>query len=231
MFTTHTMKTVNFVHFHRRRILSAIGFMGCYSYLCKKSINSNNDIVRMGVAGSLANLTVESMFHFVDTVNVRAKLSDSHDSSLKIATKIYAKEGIQGFSKGFSACFYGSAVCGFLYFSLYKVFKVYSKEWFGDKYNVTFLFFGAAFAAEFFTLLVYYPYDLVKCRLQSKNFIFKYRNLPHAFRKEISEGSILSLYRGSFPFLVTYCFFVSIQFTIYEFIIKHYKTLYGNTYD
>jgi hypothetical protein len=34
-------------------------------------------------------------------------------------------------------------------------------------------------------LIIYYPYDLIKCRLQSKNFHFKYRNLPHAFTKEI----------------------------------------------
>jgi hypothetical protein len=47
------------------------------------------------------------------------------------------------------------------------------------------LFFLAAFVAEFFTLLIHYPYDLVKCRLQSKNFHFKYRNIPHAFKKEI----------------------------------------------
>jgi hypothetical protein len=78
------------------------------------------------------------------------------------------------------------------------------------------VFFLASFVAEFFTLLVYYPYDLIKCRLQSKNYFFKYQNLPHAFSKEIREGSLLSLYRGSVPFLATYCLFVSTQFTIYE---------------
>lgn len=30
----------------------------------------------MGVAGSLANLIVEGGFHFVDTVNVRAKVAE-----------------------------------------------------------------------------------------------------------------------------------------------------------
>ena len=77
----------------------------------------------MGVAGSLANLLVEAGFHFVDTVNVRAKVSDKHMSSIGMVKKIYRKEGLFGFSKGFSACFYGSVACGFLYFALYKLYK------------------------------------------------------------------------------------------------------------
>ena len=204
-------KTLNFLHFHRRRIMVASTFMGGYSYLCYKTTSPKyHEIIRMGMAGSLANLAVESMFHFADTVNVRAKTSDGNDSSLKIVEKIYKKEGLKGFSKGFSACFYGSVACGFIYFSLYKLFKIYFKDYFSPDTNIAAVFFVASFVAEFFTLLVYYPYDLIKCRLQSKNYFFKYRSIPHAFQKEISEGSITALYKGSLPFLVTYCLFVSV---------------------
>ena len=45
--------------------------------------------------------------------------------------------------------------------------------------------------------------------------------------KEIQQGSIFSLYKGSLPFLITHCFFVSMQFAIYEKIISIYKKLYG----
>lgn len=135
-----------------------------------------------------------------------------------------------GFSRGFSAMFYGSVICGFIYFAGYKFLKTYFQEYFGANSNPALVFFVASFIAEFFTLLVYYPYDLIKCRLQSKNYHFKYRNIPHAFRKEISQGSIFSLYRGSLPFLVTHCLFVSFQFTIYEYVIKLYKTMYGDEY-
>lgn len=119
----------------------------------------------MGVAGSLANVIIESMFHFADTVNVRAKTSNGNDSSLKIVKKIYHKEGLIGFGRGFSACFYGSVFCGFIYFSLYKLFKIYFKDYFDPSTNMAAVFFMASFVAEFFTLLVYYPYDLIKCRL------------------------------------------------------------------
>lgn len=36
----------------------------------------------------------------------------------------------------------------------------------------------------------------------------------------------MSLYQGAFPFLITYCVCVSIQFTIYETIVSHYKLKY-----
>ena len=33
------------------------------------------------------------------------------------------------------------------------------------------------------------PKDIIKCRLQSNNFLFKYQNIPHAFRKEIKQNA------------------------------------------
>jgi hypothetical protein len=176
---------LNFMHFHRRRLCVAGGFLTVYGSVCKYSINSNNEIFKLGMAGSLAHVIVEAGFHFVDTVNVRTKVSEKQVSTLHMVKKIYQGEGLYGFSKGFSACFYGSVFCGFIYFTLYKTFKTYFRELFGDNYNIAWTFFVASFVAEFFTLIVYYPYDLVKCRLQSKNYIFKYKNIPHAFMKEI----------------------------------------------
>lgn len=119
----------------------------------------------MGIAGSVSNMIVEVIFHFLDTVNVRTKVSDKNMSSLNMIKNIYRKEGIGGFSKGFSACFYGSIACGFIYFSLYKIFKGMFKEWLGESVNIAWTFFFASLFAELITLLVYYPYDLIKCRL------------------------------------------------------------------
>ena len=116
-------KFSNFMYFHRRRILIGASFCSIYAITCKKSVHAKNDLFRMAVAGSIANLFVESSFHFIDTVNVRAKIHDTNVSSLNMVRKIYTKEGLYGFSRGFSACFYGSIVCGFIYFALYKKLK------------------------------------------------------------------------------------------------------------
>jgi hypothetical protein len=70
MWQTYPKKALNFMYFHRRRILVAGTFLGSYSLLCHRAITHPNDIYRMGIAGSVAHVTVEAMFHFVDTVNV-----------------------------------------------------------------------------------------------------------------------------------------------------------------
>ena len=142
---------------------------------------------------------------------------------LSLVNKIWQKEGLYGFGKGFSACFYGAAACGFLYFALYKFLKSVFKENFGSSLDMAFCYMLASFSAETITLLVQYPYDLIKCRLQSVNYIFKYQNLPHAFRQEAKKNGVRSLYNGALPFLGTYCAFVALQFTIYEKTVSYFK--------
>lgn len=129
---------------------------------------------------------------------------------LSLVNKIWRKEGLYGFGKGFSACFYGAASCGFLYFAIYKYLKGTFRDHFDDNVDDAVCFMIAAFSAETITLLVQYPYDLIKCRLQSVNFTFKYQNLPHAFRKEIKTNGVRSLYQGALPFLGTYTAFVAL---------------------
>ena len=47
----------------------------CTGYVatCYSALGWQNEVLRMGVAGSLANIFVESSFHFIDTVNIRSK--------------------------------------------------------------------------------------------------------------------------------------------------------------
>jgi hypothetical protein len=99
-----------------------------------------------------------------------------------------------GFGRGFSACFYGSIWCGFIFFSLYKQIKLKLYELLGVDANPIKVFFIASCVAETLTICVHFPYDLIKCRLQSMNYVFKYKNLVHAFKKEIKNNGPLSLY-------------------------------------
>ena len=186
MFMQKSKSFLNFIYFHRRRLMVASAFTGTYSFVCYRGLYSESESYRMAVAGSLANISIEAGFHFVDTVNVRTKISDSNNSTMHMVKHIYRNEGMLGFTKGFSAMFYGSIACGFIYFALYKSFKALFRDFLGEDVNIGWTYFLSAMVAEFFTLMVYYPYDLMKCRLQSMNYKFKYKNLPHAFRKEIT---------------------------------------------
>jgi hypothetical protein len=108
------------------------------------------------VAGSLACILCDSVFHMVDTVNIRAKAATSAQelSTMQVARSIYTKEGAVGFTKGFSACFYGAAACGFVYFSIYKFLKQSLKGILGEECDLAVCYMLASLAACTATLSV-----------------------------------------------------------------------------
>jgi hypothetical protein len=133
-----------------------MAFVGAYSGTCYTALKWNNDILRMGVAGSLANVLVETAFHVIDTVNIRSKAAaeSANASTLSMIARIYAKEGIYGFCKGFSACFYGACFSGFLYFSCYKLLKGQFRDYVGDHCELGLICMMASLASETLTLSV-----------------------------------------------------------------------------
>lgn len=50
----------------------------------------------------------------------------------------------------------------------------------------------------------------------------------HAFRTEIKNNGVLSLYQGCVPFLLTHATFVAVQFAIYEKVIQTEKRRLGH---
>jgi hypothetical protein len=188
-------------------------------YLANRFKVHPNEAVRIALAGCISHVAVETGFHMIDTVNIRSKATPQASSSmLNLMKVIWAKEGVIGFGRGFSAAFYGSVFSGFAYFFLYKIFKmVFSSKF---QFDVGIVALMASFLAELITLIIRFPFDLVKCRLQSVNNVFKYKSLAHAFRKEVRNNGFFSLYTGLTPFLMTYCSFVALQFSIYEKLIS-----------
>jgi len=52
-------------------------FVAGFGATCYNARNWNQEVLRMGVAGSLAYTVVETSFHFIDTINIRSKASQS----------------------------------------------------------------------------------------------------------------------------------------------------------
>ena len=134
---------------------------------------------------------------------------------------------MQGFGKGFSAAFYGAALYGLVFFGTYKMMKGFFREYFDGKYDLGLCYLLASCVTETISLSVKYPYDLIKCRLQSVNYVFKYQDLPHAFRKEIRGNGVMSLYRGSMLFLATQATFTMLEIPIYERLMLFFKRKWG----
>ena len=68
---------------------------------------------------------------------------------------------------------------------MYKTTKLQLYAALGKDTNPTLVYLLASTVAEAIPIIFHFPYDMIKCRLQSKNYYFKYKNLPHAFRKEL----------------------------------------------
>lgn len=137
--------------------------------------------MRFGVTGSLASVMLDSTFHAADTVNIRAKASELNISTTATIKNILSREGPRGFYRGFAATCYGAMVYGFCYFSAYKVIKSYLKEYFGGSVDLAVCYLLASFTTETLTLSVKYPFDLIKCRLQSANVLYNYQSVTQAF--------------------------------------------------
>ena len=77
---------------------------------------------------------------------------------------------------------------------MYKKSKLLIYEYFGENVNPTMVFITASILAEILTIFFAFPFDLLKCRLQSMNHVFKYKSIPHALSTEVKTNGFLSLY-------------------------------------
>ena len=72
------MNLLNMLYFHKKRIVIGFCFTGMYFYLAKKAAQSKNEPIRLGVAGSIAHALCECIFHIIDTINIRSKVSSEN---------------------------------------------------------------------------------------------------------------------------------------------------------
>ena len=99
-----------------------------YMYTLMKLNHSDDEVLRIGAAGSITVLVGESTFYCIDAVNTRSKMLNENVGFREMVSRILKNEGIYGLYKGYSATFYGTIIYGYLYFFLYKASKIYMKE-------------------------------------------------------------------------------------------------------
>lgn len=204
-----------------RHCLFLSGFIGTYVYSLYMAKKSDNDVLRMGAAGSITILISESSFYFIDAVNARSKILNENVRFVDMIRSILKNEGIKGLYKGYSASFYSSILYGYLYFYMYKGLKVYMKEHIHPHSTsmTAFIYASASTVAEVFALVLYYPYELVKVRLLTKNDVYKYESVSDAFIKIVKKDHFKGLYRGVGAFFFAFMGQYTLQMTIYESII------------
>jgi len=212
--------------------------------------------MRFAIAGTAATVIVELVTHAVDTVNMRSKVING--------PKIYVVnfmrvEGITQLFKGVQAVLYGYVFSSIVYFYSYAYLKESFKVKFEERnekkadakalqsgnpvtalsHKITFVqtlaaSFVASATSEILALWFYYPFDLIKTRMQTSNDTYKYRNLVDAFHRVLSTDlsaeerikqrsdwftRIQRLYSGMSLYSLTFVTFIAIEFSLYDSLL------------
>lgn len=148
------------------------------------------------------------------------------------------RKGISPLMRGVQPVVYGATISSFIYFVLYKNFKEsikYRMDKHGiDKTNLSSVFLmsaGASTFANFFAVSVYYPYDLIKTRMQIVG-EYKYKNIVDAIFKIHNEDTstyrLQNFFKGYGLYSVLFISFVTLEFSIYETIMMYFSRKHSN---
>lgn len=82
--------------------------------------------------------------------------------------------------------------------------------------------------SEVIALTVYYPFELIKVRLLTKNDVYKYDSISDAAIKILRKDKVSGLYWGVTPFFFTFMGQYTLQMTLYELFIDNIINIKGN---
>ena len=214
-----------------RHYLSYFSFGLGFTILGYYNRNSKNEILRLGIAGSIAQISTELVFHPIDVINTNTKADLLGNVNAYYTTKkIYQNDGFFGFWRGASATYYASLIGGMIYFTTYK----YLKNHLSSQENTlnSFAYLISSISGEMIFLVFYYPFDLIRTRMQTRRVEFDYKGVLDAWRK-ILNGSLLNfrnyknLYVGAGPSFVLNVVNQSIMFTVLETMREYYMKKRG----
>lgn len=219
-------RSFNYIKKHKNHYKGYLIFGSLFFLLSHQNKSHKNEVIRIGFAGAIAQFTTEILFHPIDVINTRTKaeIAKKGINSMTTIKTIMASEGLYGFWRGASSTYYGALVGGFIYFSAYKYLKnklkVYEQS---EKLN-SFAYLVSSLLGETLFLVIYYPYDLIRTRMQTRMPEFNYKG-PFDGLKRIMGGSmknVKNIYTGAAPSFVLNLANQSIMFTVLESLREYF---------
>lgn len=127
--------------------------------------------MRIAAAGSLTILACEVAFFPLDSLNLQQKVSVKNIGTMQMIKSVYKSYGPYGFYRGFTTSYYPSAYAGAAFFAIYKGLKLKLKEIYQPQTQnqCSVIYLVASVVAEAVTLALYYPSEIVKVRMITKN--------------------------------------------------------------
>ena len=216
--------------------------------------NIADEYMRYALAGTSAFLIVDVLVHPIDTLNMRSKVLDSKGRTIHNAFRLLRITDAMQLFRGLNAVMYGTVLSGLLYFYAYAKLKkqMYDivdqrdykteeqkqggkiSDGSGDLLKHLAISFSAATISEFLALGLYYPFDLVKTRMQTSTAKDRYTNLIDAAIKIYQErlnvhekqqyswvlARLKRFYSGMSLYALTYVTFIAFEFSLYEVFLR-----------
>jgi hypothetical protein len=139
------------------------------------SLKLKNPQYRMGIIGLLSQVTTDFLFHPLDLVNVRTKYYYKEKLTTYNTTKrILNTTGITGFFRGGTVTLMASSMSGFIYYTLYRNIRERVKSVIKDEKKYFIAYSLASIISQLSLYIFYYPFELVKTRIQTGQYAYKH---------------------------------------------------------
>lgn len=194
-----------------------------------KARQSKNEVLRLAAAGSVMTQISELSFYCLDTINSRSKISTESISMMRMLRNVINEEGATALFRGIAATYYGSMFYGFTYFFSYPWLKKKGHDFFSSRNALPLLHLGSGFVSEYLALLLYYPFETIKVRLQTKTYADSV-SLIDGIADLARETGLKQMYKGYFWYALHYSINYSVQISLYEYLIATHKRLYPEKY-
>jgi solute carrier family 25 protein 14/30 len=161
----------------------------------------NAPFVLKFLAGALTGGTGSIIGNPFDVCKTLAQTNTDKGQSLtELVTNMYKAQGIAGFYRGVEVNIIRACILNATKMGVYDVTKGYVTETTGWSRKDIKTSFASAFVAGFFMTVTVAPSDMIRTKLMNQPTDAKlYNGFVDCARKTISEGGVLSLWRGFIP--------------------------------
>jgi hypothetical protein len=206
---------------YKLALASSWGFIGWSLYFGKRI---ESQLMRWGLAGTSSTLLIEFCTFGLSTLDMNAKTTTNFNM-----IKYFKTHGVGAMFKGLQPYVYGNMMSSLFYYYLYKDIKeLIKKKIRKNNYNeksvlsVAMMSAGASAIWELVAISFYYPFDLIKARMQrSENYHYKNTTdgLYQIFKSKSESYKIFDYYKGAGIYTLSYGLFTILEFTFYETIL------------
>ncbi|RKP11266.1 mitochondrial carrier domain-containing protein [Piptocephalis cylindrospora] len=150
---------------------------------------------------------------------------DAYSSMANGLSRLVREEGLRGLYRGFIPSLAGvshGAIQWMVYEEL-KKWRIHENDYHVKENLSTTEYIGMSVTSKLTALILTYPYQVVRSRLQNEKDDRKYRGLTQVISKTLKSEGLIGFYKGMFPNIVRVLPGTCITFLVYEQCTRYFR--------